>query len=82
MTNSMFGHVSPSYATWKALNSNCISSCDTNVLDCRMKIDLMSLTPIAKDAPVIWLFLSVAMGWIAKADIGTEAIRYFTSWLF
>ena len=77
MSNSLFGDCDPGYATWQAISSkSLIKSGNTNALDFRMKVDLMSLTPIAKDRPTLWLFLSVAMGWIAKADIGTERLRY------
>jgi len=50
--------------------------CQVNCLDCHMMVDLMSLTPIPNDGPPIWFFLSIAFGWIAHADIGTERWRY------
>jgi len=40
-----------------------------------MVADLMVAKPIGGGSPV-WLFLSVALGWIAYADIHTEKLRY------
>lgn len=40
-----------------------------------MVADLMVAKPIGGGNPV-WLFLSVALGWIAYADIHTEKLRY------
>ena len=39
-------------------------------------VDLMSVEPVDKTAEPVWLFVSVAFGWIAHADIHTENWRY------
>ena len=45
-------------------------------------MDLMSLEPIRPTQPeqkTLWLFLSVAYGWIAYGDFNTESLRYYPS---
>ena len=42
----------------------------------RVVVDLMSVEPVDKTAEPVWLFVSVAFGWIAHADIHTENWRY------
>ena len=42
----------------------------------RIVVDLMSVEPVDKTTNPVWLFVSVAFGWIAHADIHTENWRY------
>jgi hypothetical protein len=42
----------------------------------RIVVDLMSVEPVDKSSGPVWLFVSVAFGWIAHADIHTENWRY------
>jgi hypothetical protein len=41
-----------------------------------MPVDLMSVSPVDLKEETVWTFLSIAYGWIAHADIHTEALRY------
>lgn len=44
-----------------------------------MAADLMVAHPLDPNGEPVWLFLSVALGWIAYADIHTENWRYASS---
>jgi hypothetical protein len=44
-----------------------------------IRADLMSIVPVVNDGaplpPIQWAFMSLSFGWIAHADIHTEALR-------
>ena len=67
------------------LRSNlcCLASCQMYfsstsdlILVKPLVVDLMSVAPVDKSQQPTWLFVSVAFGWIAYADIHTESWRY------